>query len=39
VESELERLRIIVDKTAGPREYEAMETIVSFVRGMAVTDA
>ncbi len=39
VESELERLWIIVDKTAGPREFEAMETITSFVRSMAVTGA
>lgn len=39
VDSELERLRVIVEKTAGPREFEAMETITAFVRGMAVTDA
>lgn len=36
VESEMDRLRVIVDKTAGPRELEAMEIITGFVRSMAV---
>lgn len=32
VEREMDRLRVIVDKTAGPRELEAMEVIADFVR-------
>jgi len=32
VQAELARLRVIVDKTAGPREQEAMALLESFVR-------
>ena len=30
--SEIERLQVIVDKTAGPREFEAMALIAGYVR-------
>jgi hypothetical protein len=30
--SEIERLQIIVDKTAGPREFEAMSLLVEYIR-------
>lgn len=30
--SEVERLQIIVNKTAGPREFEAMEMLVDYIR-------
>ena len=30
--SELERLQVIVDKTAGPREFEAMARLADFIR-------
>jgi hypothetical protein len=30
--SELERLQVIVDKTAGPREYEAMALLAEYLR-------
>lgn len=33
VESELSRLQVIVDKTAGPREHEAMQRLTGFIRG------
>lgn len=33
IEEEFARLRVIVEKTAGPREREAMELLVDFVRG------
>ena len=32
IESELERLQVIVDKTAGPRELEAMALLADFIR-------
>jgi uncharacterized protein len=32
VEAELERLQVLVDKTAGPREREAMELVRRYVR-------
>jgi hypothetical protein len=30
--SEIDRLQIIVDKTAGPREFEAMSLLVEYIR-------
>lgn len=33
--SEFERLQIIVDKTAGPREHEAMQLLVDYLRSAA----
>jgi hypothetical protein len=35
VVSELERLQVIVDKTAGPEEHEAMALLTAFVREAA----
>ncbi len=32
IESELERLQVIVNKTAGPRELEAMALLVDYIR-------
>ena len=32
IESELERLQVIVDKTAGPHELEAMALLADFIR-------
>ncbi len=32
IESELVKLQIIVNKTAGPREFEAMELLTDFIR-------
>lgn len=32
IESELARLQIVVDKTAGPREFEAMALLTDYVR-------
>jgi hypothetical protein len=32
LESELQRLQVIVDKTAGPREFEAMALVSEFIR-------
>ena len=32
IESELQRLQVIVDKTAGPREFEAMALVSAFIR-------
>jgi hypothetical protein len=32
LESELQRLQVIVDKTAGPREFEAMALLTGFIR-------
>jgi hypothetical protein len=37
VGSELERLQVIVDKTAGPEEQEAMALLTAFVRDAAAT--
>lgn len=34
IDSELDRLRVIVDKTAGPRELEAMALITDYVRSV-----
>jgi len=39
VESELSRLQVIVDKTAGPREFEAMALLADFIRSAPVADA
>jgi hypothetical protein len=36
IESEVARLQVIVDKTAGPREHEAMALLAEFIRGAAV---
>jgi uncharacterized protein len=38
IESELARLQVIVDKTAGPAEQEAMALLADFVRGAPVPD-
>ena len=32
IESEVARLQVIVDKTAGPREFEAMSLLTDFIR-------
>jgi len=32
IESELARLQVIVDKTAGPREFEAMAILADYIR-------
>jgi hypothetical protein len=32
LETELQRLQVIVDKTAGPREFEAMALVSAFIR-------
>lgn len=32
LETELQRLQVIVDKTAGPREFEAMALVAGFIR-------
>lgn len=37
VESEMARLRVIVDKTAGPREFEAMALLSEHIRSVPVT--
>jgi len=34
--SELARLQVIVDKTAGPREIEAMALLTDFIRSSPV---
>lgn len=34
IDSELERLQVIVDKTAGPRELEAMALLTGYVRSV-----
>ena len=34
VRAELERLQVLVDKTAGPREHEAMELVRRHVRAV-----
>jgi uncharacterized protein len=38
LESELARLQVIVDKTAGPAEQEAMALLADYVRGAPVLD-
>lgn len=37
VESEMARLQVIVDKTAGPREFEAMALLSEHIRSVPVT--
>jgi hypothetical protein len=37
LESELKRLQVIVDKTAGPREFEAMSLLSEFIRSAPAT--
>ncbi len=39
LESELARLQVIVDKTAGPDEHEAMATLVDYIRSAPAPDA
>jgi hypothetical protein len=39
LESELARLQVIVDKTAGPAEHEAMALIANFIRSAPVPGA
>ena len=39
LESELARLQVIVDKTAGPAEHEAMALIADFIRSAPLPDA
>ena len=39
ITSELERLQVIVDKTAGPEEREAMALLAGFVRDAATAPA
>ena len=34
IDSELERLQVIVDKTAGPREVEAMALLTDYVKSV-----
>ncbi len=35
IDSEMERLQVMVDKTAGPRELEAMALLADFIRSTA----
>jgi hypothetical protein len=35
IDSELARLQVIVDKTAGPREHEAMALLTTYIRASA----
>jgi hypothetical protein len=37
--SELARLQVIVDKTAGPAEQEAMALLADYIRAAPVSDA
>src|SRR6185295_19719042 len=37
LDSELQRLQVIVDKTAGPREFEAMALLADFIRSAPAT--
>lgn len=39
VEQEIARLQIIVDKTAGPDEFEAMATLADFIRAKLLNTA
>ena len=39
VEQELARLQVIVDKTAGPAEHEAMALITDYVRASPLRPA
>jgi uncharacterized protein len=36
IEAELAKLQIVVNKTAGPREFEAMELLTDFIRSSRV---
>ena len=38
IESELRRLQVIVDKTAGPEEHEAMALLSDYIRSAPVTE-
>ena len=38
LESELTRLQVIVDKTAGPAEHEAMATLADYIRSAPAPD-
>ena len=38
IDSEMARLQVIVDKTAGPQELEAMALLTEHVRATPVTD-
>jgi len=38
LESELDRLQVIVDKTAGPDEHEAMAMLVDYIRSAPAPD-
>jgi hypothetical protein len=37
IESELARLQEIVNKTAGPQEFEAMELLATYIRAAPIT--
>lgn len=39
LEAELKRLQIIVDKTAGPQEQEAMAVLANYIRSAPLADA
>jgi hypothetical protein len=39
LESELARLQVIVDKTAGPAEHEAMALLADYIRSAPLADA
>ena len=39
LESELDRLQVIVDKTAGPVEHEAMALLADYIRSAPMPDA
>jgi len=39
LESELQRLQVIVDKTAGPREFEAMALVSTFIQSAPASPA
>jgi hypothetical protein len=39
IDRELQRLQVIVDKTAGPREFEAMALLTEFIRSQPVRPA
>ena len=36
--AEIDRLQVIVDKTAGPREFEAMSLLSEYIRGRLAAD-
>jgi len=38
IDSELARLQVIVDKTAGPQELEAMALLTEYIRATPVAD-